>query len=153
MNNSNRTKSLGSEWVKNEIILHTIITSVFETVSHQSLKPKSLLNLARLDSSKSLLNLTRLLKIALFSNYRVLTVHQWSADLLFAEWTRAQLTTFLFKNVRNFRFGYPIYESCHMAKNKGGYIVTDCMNMKLKLGEYILQLHTSQIDTIEPEGK
>ena len=38
-----------------------------------------------------------------------------------------------------------------MAKNKGGY--TDCMNMKLKLGEYILQLHTSQIDTIEPEGK
>ena len=28
-----------------------------------------------------------------------------------------------------------------MAKNKGGYIVTDCMNMKLKLGEYILQLN------------
>ena len=53
----------------------------------------------------------------------------------------------------NFRFGYPIYESCHMAKNKGGFTVTDCMNMKLKLGEYILQLHTSQIDTIEPEGK
>ena len=89
-------------------------------------------------------------KIALFW---ILEYHAVSADLLFAEWTRAQLTTFLFKNVRNFRFGYPIYESCHMAKNKGGYTVTDCMNMKLKLGEYILQLHTSQIDTIEPEGK
>ena len=149
MNNSNRTKSLSLKWVKNEIIVHIIITIVFELLQfHFKTKNQNLysssLDLTRFDTSKS-----HFFQIIEY----LLCISGWSADLLFAEWTRAQLTTFLFKNVRNFRFGYPIYESCHMAKNKGGYIVTDCMNMKLKLGEYILQLHTSQIDTIEPEGK
>ena len=89
MNNSNRTKSLSLKWVKNEIIVvHTIITIVFELLQfHFKTKNQNLystqldstwLDLTRFDS----LNLTwldwiQLLKIALFLNYRVLTVHQW----------------------------------------------------------------------------
>ena len=144
MNNSNRTKSLGSEWVKNEIIVHNNNNKCVRdiTVSHQSLKPKSLLNLARLLKIFTQLDLTRLLKISLFSNYRVLLcISEVQICFLQNEQGRSSLHSC---SRMSETFVLVILFTSHVTWQKirvGGYTVTDCMNMKLKLGEYILQLH------------